>query len=230
VFSDLVGSAPNLSSNMLTDPSLAWVVDRNVGPAMRHRICEHTEFLGVADDCLNAAIGALVDLRLRNLATIKTRGIDLISRYNLDLKHSTLTFGLLGTKVLQYAEKQTVSSPLVNLLDTEHNPIDLRLRASITWKSGGFSMAFFGNFQNAYRDLESQRRVSSLTTADVTLQYALPDAWNGALGRLSVSVSGLNVFNTYPPFINNYAEQIGYDEENGDLIGRTVTLTLRKRW
>jgi iron complex outermembrane recepter protein len=230
VFSNLVSNAPDLAPNMLEDPALTWLVDRNVTDAIRQRICEHTHFFGVSADCLNAGIGAVIDLRLHNLATIKTRGVDLISHYSFELKRSTLALGLLGNYILKYAEAQTVSSPLTSVLNTEHNPINLRFRGSVTWKYGGFSIAAFGNYQHGYQDVESQRHVPSWTTADLTLQYTMPEEWKGLWGGLGVAVSALNVLNTYPPFLNNYAEQIGYDEENGDLNGRSVTLTLRKRW
>lgn len=232
VFSDLVGPAPDLSLSALSDPALTWLVSRNVSEQTRAYICQHTTFLGTAAECLKMPVGALIDLRLHNLTTIKTRGIDLIGRYTLELKRSTLTFGLLGTYILEYAEAQSVNSPLINVVNTPHDPIDVRLRGSLTWSYGGLSLAGFLNFQDAYHDTDSQsaRHVPSWTTADATLSYVLPESWVAPFAGLNVSLNALNVFNSYPPFLNNSAEQIGYDEENGDLVGRAVSISVRKRW
>ena len=45
-----------------------------------------------------------------------------------------------------------------------------------------------------------------------------------------LELSAVNLFNHNPPFLNNVYENIGYDEENGDLAGRNVGLAVRLRW
>jgi hypothetical protein len=45
-----------------------------------------------------------------------------------------------------------------------------------------------------------------------------------------ITLSALNLFNTEPPFLNNAAEYIGYDKENGNLYGRRVSLQLDVKW
>lgn len=231
-FTDLVGDAPNLSPTALTDPSFNWLITRNVSAQERANICQHGQFLGLPSDCLTVPVVALIDLRLHNLVTIKTRGFDLISRYAIEEKSSRLTFGVLGTKLLEYAEATTVTGPLTDMLNTQHNPIDLRLRGSMTWERGGLTVAEFVNYQDAYRDTDSQpnRRVSSWTTADMTVTYAVPNSVSTALAGTKLSLNMLNVFNASPPFLNNEYEKIGYDQENGDLAGRMVSVTVRKRW
>ncbi len=38
-----------------------------------------------------------------------------------------------------------------------------------------------------------------------------------------------NLLGSDPPFLNNPLERIGYDQENGDLTGRSVTLGISQR-
>jgi hypothetical protein len=62
-----------------------------------------------------------------------------------------------------------------------------------------------------------------------------PDSEAGEFGsrpgqQVQTSLRISNVLNASPPFLNNFLEHIGYDEENGNLLGRMVSLTVRERW
>jgi outer membrane receptor protein involved in Fe transport len=75
-----------------------------------------------------------------------------------------------------------------------------------------------------------QRNVDSWTTVDASLGYEMRNPhWLG-LKSMDFELSALNVFNHNPPFLDNWYEKIGYDEENGDLVGRNVSVTVRARW
>jgi hypothetical protein len=39
-----------------------------------------------------------------------------------------------------------------------------------------------------------------------------------------------NLLNINPPFLNNSAVGLGYDQENADLYGRMVSFEVRKAW
>jgi outer membrane receptor protein involved in Fe transport len=49
------------------------------------------------------------------------------------------------------------------------------------------------------------------------------------LSRLDLSVDIQNLLNYYPPFVNSSAG-IPFDTTNADVLGRTVTAGLTKRW
>jgi outer membrane receptor protein involved in Fe transport len=49
-------------------------------------------------------------------------------------------------------------------------------------------------------------------------------------GTTTISLRGLNVLNRQPPFLNNSLSFTGYDPENGDLLGRRVSLRLEHEW
>jgi len=74
---------------------------------------------------------------------------------------------------------------------------------------------------------EPNRTVNPWATWDLVVGYNLRILQPGQLG---VSLRGLNIFNQQPPFLNNNVSTIGYDPENGDLLGRRVSLAVEYRW
>ena len=128
--------------------------------------------------------------------------------------------GLNATYLLAYAEQKTPDSPLVPLLNTQYNPINLRLRGSLSWERAGFGASLFTNFDNGYRDVLSvpSRNVHSFTTLDLQLRYRIDGSRPGFLANTEVALTAQNLFNSSPPFLNN-PEGVGYDEENADLTG-----------
>jgi iron complex outermembrane recepter protein len=183
-------------------------------------------------DCLNSGVSIIVDDRLRNIAMLKTNGLDLIGKYTAESRAGRFDFGLNTTYLIRYAQSNTPTSPLDNIVSTQNNPVNLRARASAAWEHRGLGVAGFVNFENSYRDTLSvpSRGVSPWTTIDLQLSYrASPDAL-GWLGNTQVALNVQNLFNVDPPFLNNAAVGIGYDQENADLYGRLVSLEVRKRW
>jgi outer membrane receptor protein involved in Fe transport len=45
-----------------------------------------------------------------------------------------------------------------------------------------------------------------------------------------VSLNVENLFDRAPPFYNNSSQSIGFDPTNANLLGRSVTLRVRKAW
>ena len=109
-------------------------------------------------------------------------------------------------------------------VSTQNYPIDLKLRAEARWAYRGFDVSAYGNFLNHYTYVGSvpARHVSSLTTFDVHAAYAL--------GATTFELGVDNLLDRDPPFLNNAAAAIEYDQENGDLIGRMVNFTVRTKW
>jgi hypothetical protein len=48
--------------------------------------------------------------------------------------------------------------------------------------------------------------------------------------EVELGLSAQNLLNQVPPYLNNPAEYVAYDEENGDPLGRRVSLALKVRW
>jgi outer membrane receptor protein involved in Fe transport len=220
-----------LAPTVLNQPTFAWIVNRNFTGAQRAAICDQTLFAGSASDCLDAAIGAIIDNRLRNVQHVQTRGLDLIGKYALNTSYGRFDLGFNGTYLLGFDEQQTPDSPIEQLLNTQNNPIKLRLRSSLSWQRAGLGASLFVNFANGYRDLLSvpSRSVRSFTTLDLQLRYAIGASRPGLLANTELSLTAQNLLNSSPPFLNN-SLGVGYDEENADLVGRILSVDIRKTW
>jgi outer membrane receptor protein involved in Fe transport len=232
VFTDRIQST-TITTNVLTDPAYAAVVTHDPSAAQVAFICTHSSYIqGSASDCINSAPGAIVDLRVRNLATLQTDGIDFNSRYEHAVPLGRIKLDLNGTWLLGFRQAQTPDAPLTSLLNTQNEPINLRMRASAGWELAGFGALTAVNFANSYRDIASTppRRIDSWTTVDVQLRYDVPDHFSRWLQGTRIELNARNVFNVNPPFLNNQVVSIGYDQENANPYGRVLSLELRKSW
>jgi len=223
---------PQVTADALTQPSLGWLFIRNVTPAELGYACQHSTYEGSQQDCLASGVTTILDARLRNIAMLKTNGMDLIGRFSLENNAGRFDFGLNGTYLFRYSQSNTPSSPLDNIVSTQNNPINLKARGSAAWTRRGFGAAAFVNFENRYRDTLSvpNKGVSPWTTIDLQLSYQTPGDALGWLGNTQFSLNVQNLFNVNPPFLNNNAAGIGYDQENADLYGRMASFEIRKRW
>ncbi|MGH8261289.1 MAG: TonB-dependent receptor domain-containing protein, partial [Steroidobacteraceae bacterium] len=230
---DYVGRIERIdySASFLTDPVYAALVTRDPTPAERQNACGRGMFVGTAADCTGAPIAALIDMRLNNVAATQTSGFDLAAKYRTVLRAGELESGLDATYLLAFRQTQFDGTPSENLLDTTGYPIDLRLRGTLSFRHGPFTAAGAVNYFDSYRDTFSdpERRIGSWTTVDLQLSYALGQGGPAALAGTAVTLAAQNVLNTNPPFVDNPAG-VGYDPENADLLGRLMSLTLRKDW
>jgi outer membrane receptor protein involved in Fe transport len=220
-----------IQPDVLQNPNFAWIVNRNFTAAERNAACTQSIFTGAAGTCLTTPISAILDDRLLNVALLATRGFDASGRYSTDTPVGRIELGLTGTYLLNYSQADTPTSPLLDIVSTQNNPIDLRLRASAVWTRGGFAATSFVNYDNSYRDTLSvpNRKIDSWTTVDLQLSYETGGAAAGWLSHVQFALSTQNIFNSYPPFVNNPVG-VGYDQENADLVGRVVSFDVRKRW
>jgi iron complex outermembrane recepter protein len=232
VFTDRIQST-TITANILSDPAYAAVVTHDPSAAQVDYICSHSSyFQGTSADCMNSAPGAIVDLRVRNLASLETNGIDFNSRYQRPLPVGTLKLDLNGTWLLAFRQAEVPNAALTSLLSTENEPINLRMRATAGWRFAGFAAQVAANFANGYHDIASTppRRIDSWTTIDVQLYYDIPENFSQWLRGTRIELNARNVFNVDPPFLNNQIVGIGYDQENANPYGRVLSLELRKTW
>ena len=223
---------PLATGALLTDPSFADLVTRAPTLAQRQAFCSNAPLINLTTDaCLQFPVAALVDLRVRNSALMRTDGIDLLGEYVRYLGPSTLTFRLDGTYILSFAETSSRGQPLIEKVSTQNNPIDLRLRSAANWQYGGWRTSALLTYYDGYRDLAStpNRHVRSWTTLDLSLAYATGKDRSAAFSGLTFALSAENLFAQDPPFLNNQVG-MGYDQENGELTGRIVSFSVRKNW
>jgi iron complex outermembrane receptor protein len=118
------------------------------------------------------------------------------------------------------------------LLDTQNNPIDLKMRGALSWQQRRWGGTLGINFQNHYVDTVSEpnRPISAYTTFDTQLRYQLTPFGDSFLANTRLELNAINLLNQSPPFLNNAIAHIGYDQENADPYGRLVSLQVRKTW
>jgi len=232
VSSNRIVALTPLPLTVLGDPRYDYVVNRSVSSAARADVCSHSQFIGEQSQCLGSDVGAIVDLRLRNMERLEADGLDLSARYGRDTSFGVVAANVAATYFLHYREAQTPGSPLVEYRNTDHNPPALRLRGLFNWEHHGVSVSPAINFQSSYTDVDSfpSRSVSSWMTWDLVLGYEVRPVDAAIGGETTVSLRGQNVFNKQPPFLNNSLSALGYDPENGDLLGRRVSIAIQHRW
>jgi outer membrane receptor protein involved in Fe transport len=52
---------------------------------------------------------------------------------------------------------------------------------------------------------------------------------NPKLGNVTIDLNMQNIFDNRPPFVNNPIG-VAYDPENADLLGRFISIGIRKEW
>jgi hypothetical protein len=224
-------NSPELSANLLSNPNLAPLVTRDPSAEYRADVCARAPLSSGLFSCLTTPVVAIADLRTRNDAFVRTRGFDLLARYVQDTQLGRLSFGLNGTYIIDFAEMKSTGLPLVDRVSTPNYPVNLKIRGSAGWQRGPFNFTAFANYLNDYEDTASTQRrpVSSWTTFDLNLGYTFGAVAEPDTGKTTLKLGVDNLFNRDPPFLNNPIG-MGYDQENGDLTGRIVSLTLQQKW
>ena len=220
-----------ISPEALQRPDLAWIVTRNVPAGTIAEICKQVTNVS-ASPCENAeASGVIIDDRLHNLTLLKTRGVDFIGRYHMSTPVGELSLGANGTYLTEYSQSYSPASPFVDLLNTQRNPLRFRLRGALGWQRADWDVSTYVNYYSSYRDIASipARSVDGWSTVDLRIAYE-PRIGPEWLSHVQIAISAQNLFDSYPPFLNNVAVGLGYDQENGDLTGRFVAISLRKSW
>jgi outer membrane receptor protein involved in Fe transport len=123
----------------------------------------------------------------------------------------------------------------MSVLNTQYNPVDLKLRGRALASRGDFKGALFLNYVNSYRDVRTSPSVpiSSWTTLDAAIQYDFH-----VLKRnpqpLTVGFNVNNLFNRAPPHVATPAPGLApglvFDGANANVWGRTISLQLTARW
>jgi iron complex outermembrane receptor protein len=234
VFKDRIQST-DFGNNLLNDPHVQSIVTRNPNAALRAQICGdvNNHFDGSQDQCLHTPIDAIVDLRDRNLGTLRTEGIDFSAVLGFDTSWGKFGLDLKSTYLLDYSQIDMPNDPRVSLLNTENNPINLQMTSALKWEWRRLWARLGADYANGYRDIasEPQRNIRSWTTFDLGFGYRFGKYANTEEKDSSeIALTALNVLNRAPPFVINRSAQLGYDEENADPTGRTVGIWIKYRW
>ena len=224
--------SPGYSVTLLTqEAQFASLITRNPTPAQINAVCTKPPLAG--GDC-SQPIAAILDVRFRNLASLKTRGVDAALDYFLDTAWGKVRSSLNGTYTIDQKQQITPTAPVFDLVDTVGNPPSLRLVGNLSWSLRGWTVQSTVNYTGAYRDPGSDpvRRVDSWTTVDVNIGYRVAGG-SGWLANTQFNLGINNALDQRPPFVNQFdltSGAFGYDPANASLLGRHVSLLVVKRW
>lgn len=218
---------------LLREGEWASAITRNPTLTQITQICNSPDFQGSRAACLSTSPAAIVDLRLANLGSIRTSGLDMNVHQVLDTHLGVFDFGVVGTRIFHLDQATTKTSPSVDILNTVGGTLGLRLRGTGGWRQRtpsepGFGVNISVNYTGGYRNPGSRvlPRVASSTTVDSQLQYqagVCSEWWCGT----EVTLNAVNIFNRAPPFVDN---SYGYDVANAQPLGRVVSVEVRRRW
>jgi outer membrane cobalamin receptor len=191
------------------------------------------QYLGYANTVLGAVppdgVEAIWDGRLRNLASLRVRGIDLRARYDHDTAFGHMGVFADASLLLQYTSKTGPTSTSIDALDTIFHPVDWRIRAGLDWSRAGWDASLSMNYVDDYTDNISSpaRRIGAWTTFD--LRVTRDWRANPRASGVEIALSIENLFDTDPPFANNPIGY-GFDAQAASPIGRFAALEVRRTW
>lgn len=220
-----------ITPDVLGNPQDAWLINRNYTSTDLSEACTHSVYVGTPGTCLTSSVGAIVDDREQNIQLLKTDGVDVLTKYDIEIPRGTLGIGLSGTYLFHYSQADSPGTPLLNDVSTQNNPVNLRVRGSTHWTYGRVDASAYINFTNSYRDTISvpNRGVSPWTTLDTQLRLETSADELSWLGHTQFVLSVHNIFARTAPFLNNRLG-VGYDQENADLYGRRLSFEVLKHW
>ena len=222
---------PDTLLYLTQEAQLAPLITRNPTQAQVDAACTKPPLFG--GDC-NQMIGVILDGRFRNLADVRTRGVDLALDYRLPTAWGNLGASLNGTYTTDLQQQITPTASVVQLVDTVGNPPSLRLVGSLAWSRRAWTAQTTVNYTGAYQDpgWMPVRRVDSWTTVDLNIGYRV-EGGSGWLANSQANLGVTNVFDQRPPFVNQLdltSGQLGYDPANATLLGRAISLQVVRRW
>ena len=175
-------------------------------------------------------VGAIIDMRLANLAQSVVTGTEVQLSYAFDTDIGSFNVGLNGSYLFDFERKLLATDPSVDEVDTLGRPVDLRARGNVSWSQGRWSVSGFVNYTDGYTDNVSNpaRAVDSWTTVDLTIAYETgSDA--DFLSDTRVSLTTQNLFDEDPPFVDTFGG-VGYDATSGNPLGQFLALQITKEW
>jgi len=172
---------------------------------------------------------------VRNLSLTNVRGVDFDLAYTLDSEMGAFSLGLDGTYLIDFQQQAAVTTPLVEQLNTQFNPIDLTLRGRAGYAHKGLSANLFVNYKDSYRVDNSvgAADIDSWTTVDLSLSYDTQDKLgNSVFDDTVLRLSMINLFNEDPPATpgDPAFNVFGYDPTNASPLGRFIAVELTKRF
>ena len=181
-------------------------------------------------------VDVVLDYSNRNLASVKTNGVDFELLYQYQSGIGLFRAGLNGDYIIGFEEQLTNLSPVIESVDTIFNPASLRLRGNVGWQHDGLTANVFVNYTSQYDDnrFEPVSSVDAFTTVDLTISHKFShSSQRNILSDSTISLAVLNLFDQNPPFVQSDSGALGqtaanYDPVNANPLGRFVSVRATK--
>ena len=174
-------------------------------------------------------IGIIIDGRRQNLGSLRQKGVDFSVAYVMQTDVGRFRASVDASKVLEVKRQTAAGTPVIDVVDTFGNPVDLRVRGALTWSHQGWAANVFANYQDGYRNtaVTPNVPVDSWTTVDASVAYEFQGGSRWTDG-LRFSVSAINLFDKDPPIVINGT--FSWDSQAASALGRLVSFEVSKRW
>jgi outer membrane receptor protein involved in Fe transport len=236
-YTDVITAPPSDSNVILNNPqAYASLITRNPSAEAANQYVALGQLGQGFFDLTNAGynpndVNVLIDFRIRNLSVEKTDGLDFNADYQFDAADSHFDAGFNGVYVFDLVQQVSATSPSIQNIGTIYNPPHFRARFNGGWKHDDLSANLYVNYVGSYSDnrFVPSVPISSYTTFDVSLSYALPESEELSGSSLTLSVT--NLFDQAPPETKLFTDfDLGFDPTNASPLGRLIALELVKKW
>ena len=180
-----------------------------------------------------ATVVAVIQDQYLNATAQSVEGVDLSVRDSWDMTHGTLS--AFGNATWTRLKQQTsTAAPNVTLSGTLFNVPKFKARGGVSWSGERLTATAIANFVAPETDnvTTPTREVGSWTTVDATVAYQFPTS-DGLSKGTSLTLSISNLLDRAPPRALGPAVAfpgLAFDSTNASIVGRFVSLTLKKAW
>lgn len=229
-YEDRIATPGNITNPLTQEALIGDYIYRNPTPQEVAALLASDLYFGDKNEN-PANFLVIVDGRRKNVATLKTNGLDLSAGYRWDTGGNAFNAMLNASYVLSFERAQTRTAPMIEEVDTINNPLKFSARGQFGWSRGGLSATAFVNYFGDYRNTQvaGSPEVDDYLTLDLSIGYELDSVFESrALSGTSLMLSVQDVLNEEPPVVLN--GNLAYDPQVASTIGRFISLEVRKRW
>ncbi len=177
-----------------------------------------------------ADVYAIIDDRYINAASDHVSSIDISGHYVHDFLGGSLSLNGNASWFLDGTRKVTSAAPKTAITGVVYYAPNFKGRLAVSWSRGGLTISSALNHTGGVTNnlFTPEEHVSSMTTVDLVGNY---DFDSGAMNGVSLNLAIGNIFNTAPPYMKReYSWRAAYDATNYSALGRTINLSVTKRF
>ena len=179
-------------------------------------------------------VQVLIAAGLQNLSRRDLRGIDVLADYEFEADIGQFAASFNASYIFDFESQLSEIADAVEQINTLYRPIDLNLRAALSWSNGGLSAFAAVNYTGSYRDnvdTSIANEIDAWTTVDLSIAFNTRDSFSADWKDDIVVRFGVqNLFDEGPPFVATPADGLNYDTANADPFGRMLNVSVSKQF